>query len=49
MFIDDLKLYGKDERELNSLVNTVMVFSTGYRHDVWYEKAWGLPRLIIAK
>ena len=40
MFIDDLKLYGKDERELDSLVNTVMAFSTGYRQDVWYEKAW---------
>ena len=35
-----MKLYGKDERELDSLVNTVMVFGTGYRHEVWYEKAW---------
>ena len=27
LFMDDLKLYGKSERELNSLVNTVHIFS----------------------
>ena len=27
LFMDDLKLYGKTERELNSLVNTVHIFS----------------------
>ena len=28
LFMDDLKLYGKDERQLDSLVDTVRVFST---------------------
>lgn len=28
LFMDDLKLYGRNEKEINSLVHTVGVFST---------------------
>ena len=28
LFMDDLKLYGRNEKEINSLVHTVRVFST---------------------
>mgnify|MGYP001800758219 CR=1 FL=1 len=38
LYMDDLKLYGKDERQIDSLLNTVRVFSDDYRNEVWFEE-----------
>lgn len=38
LFMDDLKLYGRDERELNSPVNTVRVFSTDTGMEIGLKK-----------
>ena len=35
LYMDDLKLYGKDEREVNSLVNTVRVISSDIVISSW--------------
>ena len=37
LFMDDLKLYSRSEKGLNSLVQTVRVFSE-HRNGVWYRK-----------
>ena len=34
LFMDDLKLYGSDERQIDSLINTVRVFSDDIRMDL---------------
>ena len=37
--MDDLKLYSRSEKGLDSLVQTVCVFSEDiYRNEVWYRK-----------
>ena len=38
MFMDDLKLYGKNVKEINSLVQTVRVFSSDIDMDFGIEK-----------
>ena len=40
LFMDDLKLYGKDERQLDSLVDTVRVFSTNIGMEFGLKKVW---------
>ena len=35
LFMDDLKLYGRNEKEINSLVHTVWVFSSDIRMGFW--------------
>ena len=38
LFMDDLKLYGRNEKEINSLVHTVRVFSSDIGMDFGIEK-----------
>ena len=38
LFMDDLKLFGKDEREIESLVNTVRIFSDDIRMEFGLKK-----------
>ena len=38
LFMDDLKLYGRNEEEINSLVHTVRVFTSDIRMDFGIEK-----------
>ena len=38
LFMDDLKLYGSNEKEINSLVHTVQVFSSDIGMDFGIEK-----------
>ena len=39
--MDDLKLYGKDKRKMDSLVNSVRIFSDDHdTYGVWVEEMW---------
>ena len=38
LFMDDLKLYGNDERQIDSLINTVRVFSDDIRMEFGLKK-----------
>ena len=37
LLMDDLKLFAKDEGQMNSLVNTVMIFSENIKMDLGYQ------------
>ena len=40
LFMDDLKLFAKDEREINCLLLTVRIFSNDVSMKFWSKKMW---------
>ena len=38
LFIDDLKLFAKNEDQTDNLVNTVRVFFRGHQNEIWVTK-----------
>ena len=40
--MDDLKLFAKNEDQIDSLVNTVRMFFRGHQNGVWVTKVWGV-------
>ena len=48
-FMDDLKLYGKDEKQIDTLFNTVRVFSNDIRMDFGISKCATMKRGKIVK
>ena len=38
MYMDDIKLFGKNEKELETLVLAVRMYSQGYRDIIWHRK-----------
>ena len=38
LFVDDLKLFAKNEDQIDSLVNTVRMFFRGHQNGVWVTK-----------
>ena len=42
LFMDDLKLFAKNEDQIDSLVNTVRMFFRGHQNGVWVTKVWSV-------
>ena len=42
LFVDDLKLFAKNEDQIDSLVNTVRMFFRGHQNGVWVTKVWSV-------
>ena len=38
LFVDDLKLFAKNEDQIDSLINTVRMFFRGHQNGVWVTK-----------
>ena len=42
MFMDDIKLFAKNDDQIDTLLNTVTIFSAGHQNEVWLTKFWVL-------
>ena len=38
MYMDDIKLFAKNEKELETLIHTVRIYSQGHRNGIWHRK-----------
>ena len=42
LFMNDLKLFAKNEDQIDNLVNTVRIFFRGHQNGIWVTKMWGV-------